>query len=113
MRKEEIQMVLTVLTVLTARLACTLAKHAIAVALALLPLLPGAAYAEMPPSAPSVPVAIQVPAGQVPFLLGHATGTQDYLCQPASTSSTGYAWTFVAPAATLVDDNGAPILTHF
>jgi hypothetical protein len=50
------------------------------------------------------------PAGNVPFLLGHATGTQSYACQP---SSTCYAWTLVAPSATLVNDKGKQIVTHF
>jgi plastocyanin len=94
----------------TARLARTLARNAIAAALALPALLPGAAAAEAVLPPPRVPSAIRAPGGHVPFLLGHATGTQDYVCQPATA---GYAWTFVAPAATLVDDNGAPILTHF
>jgi hypothetical protein len=59
-----------------------------------------------------VPSAIRVPAGNVPFLLGHARGTQNYACQPSSTSPIGYAWTLVAPEAKLVDDAGAPIMTH-
>jgi hypothetical protein len=94
----------------TTGLARALAKKAMATTLVLSALLPACNYADLPPSPPNVPATIQVPAGNVPFLLGHATGTQDYTCQP---SSTGYAWTFVAPAATLVDDNGKPILTHF
>jgi hypothetical protein len=96
----------------TTRRIGALAKYAVAAALALPALLPGAAYAEKPP-APDVPADIRVPAGNVPFLLGHATGTQNYTCQPSSASSTGYAWTFVAPSATLVDDKGKTIVTHF
>jgi hypothetical protein len=91
----------------------TLAKGAIAAALATPALLPGLAYAEPPPP-PDVPAAIQAPTGHVPFLLGRATGTQNYTCRPSSASSTGYAWTFVAPSATLVDDKkGKQIATHF
>jgi hypothetical protein len=99
----------------TARLARTLARNTIAASLALPALLPGLAYADAPPSPPSVPAAaaIQVSAGTVPFLLGHAIGTQNYICQVASTSSTGYAWTLVAPSATLVDDKGKQIIAHF
>src|SRR6266542_3619339 len=102
----------------TASLARTLAKNAIAAALALPALLPGLAYADNPAPPPIVLAAIQVPAGNVPFLLGHATGTQNYICQASQASSTGYAstayaWTFVAPSATLVDDNGKQIATHF
>ena len=58
---------------------------------------------------PPVPTTIQVPAGNKLFLVGHAIGTQNYTCQP---SATGYAWT-LAPAATLVDDKGKQIITHF
>jgi Protein of unknown function (DUF3455) len=93
----------------TARLARTLAKSALVAALAVPTLLPGLAHADNPPP-PSAPAAIQVPAGHVPFLLGHATGTQNYTCQR---SSTGFAWTFVAPSATLLDDKGKPIMTHY
>ena len=82
----------------------------LAASLALPALLPGLAYADTPPP-PSVPAAIQVPDGNVPFLLGHATGTQNYTCQPSSTA--GYAWTFTGPSATLVDDDGKQIITHF
>ena len=81
----------------------------IAMALALAAMLPGLAAAQPPPAPPSVPTDIQVPAGHVPFLLGHATGTQNYTCQ---LSANGYAWA-LAPAATLVDDKGKQIMTHF
>jgi len=62
------------------------------------------------PSPPDVPPAIQVPDGNKPFLVGHATGVQIYACQASGTS---FAWTFVAPRATLVGDNGQQIATHF
>ena len=78
-------------------------------ALALLALMPGLANATEP-SPPEVPTAIQVPAENVPFLVGHATGTQNYTCQQ---TSNGYAWTLVAPSATLVDDAGEQVMTHF
>ena len=86
-------------------------KHArtLTVALALLALMPGLAHAAKP-SPPSVPSTIQVPAGNVPFLLGHATGTQNYTCQQ---TPTGITWTLVAPSATLVDDEGKQLMTHF
>ena len=89
----------------------TIGKHArtLTAALALLALVPGLAHAASP-APPSVPAAIRVPAGHVPFLLGHATGTQNYTCQQ---TSTGFAWTLVAPAAKLVDEQGKEIVTHF
>jgi hypothetical protein len=94
----------------TARLARTLARNAIAAALALAALMPGPAHAENP-TPPSVPAAIRVPSGHVPYLLGRATGTQNYTCQRSSTG--GFAWTFVAPAATLTDGSGRVIMTHY
>jgi Protein of unknown function (DUF3455) len=51
-----------------------------------------------------------VPAGNKPFLLGHATGTQNYICLPEGTS---FAWVFVGPQATLFNDNETQITTHF
>jgi len=47
---------------------------------------------------PPVPTAIQVPAGNIPFLKGHAVGTQNYVCLP---SGSGISWTFFGPQATL------------
>src|SRR6185503_11185315 len=41
---------------------------------------PSAARAAEPLAAPPVPDAIEVPAGFVPFLVGHAVGTQGYVC---------------------------------
>lgn len=93
----------------------TLARYAVAAALAvpalfLAALLPRPAHAEWLPRPLDVPAPIQVPAGNDPFLLGHASGTQRYMCQP---TSAGYAWTLVEPEATLFDDEGTPITTHF
>jgi hypothetical protein len=93
-------------------LARALAGSAVAAALSLSALLPGLAHAQAA-SPPGVPAAIQVPPGNVLFLLGHATGTQNYACQPSSSAPAGYEWTLVAPAATLIDDDGTAIITHF
>ena len=93
----------------TSQLAYTLARRVIVVALALPALLPGLAFAaQLTP--PSVPEKIQVPAGNVPFLVGHATGTQNYTCQ---LTSSGYSWSLVGPSATLVDDQGKHIMSHY
>jgi hypothetical protein len=59
---------------------------------------------------PAVPANIQVPAGSKAFLVGHAIGTQDYICLP---SGTGFAWTFFAPQATLFTDDDRQVITHF
>jgi hypothetical protein len=59
---------------------------------------------------PAVPANIQVPAGSEAFLVGHAVGTQDYICLP---SGTGFAWTFFAPQATLFTEDDRQVITHF
>ena len=61
---------------------------------------------------PNVPTDIAVPAGHKLVLVGHAVGTQNYICAPAATS-TGLAWFFIGPQATLVDASGQQITTHF
>src|SRR5690349_24582419 len=61
---------------------------------------------------PPVPANIQVPAGNEPFLVGHARGTQNYVCTP-SKSIGQVAWTLFTPEATLFDDLGEQLITHF
>src|SRR6476646_7602908 len=56
---------------------------------------------------PTVDPAIAVPAGNKVFLVGHATGVQIYTCNNG-------AWgTASTPRATLVDDKGKVVATHF
>jgi hypothetical protein len=59
---------------------------------------------------PPVPEKIQVPAGAEAFLVGHARGTQNYVCLP---TTSGFAYTLFTPEATLFRDNGKQIITHF
>jgi hypothetical protein len=40
-------------------------------------------------------------------------GAQVYACRASATASSGYEWTFTAPAAVLLDDAGAIAGTHF
>src|SRR5947209_9116806 len=49
---------------------------------------------------PPTPAAITPPAGNTAFLVGHAVGTQGYICLP---SGSGASWTVVSsrPQATL------------
>jgi Protein of unknown function (DUF3455) len=61
---------------------------------------------------PLVPETIEPPAGLKLVLVGHAVGTQNYICAPASTP-TGVDWLFVGPQATLFDDYGRQITTHY
>jgi hypothetical protein len=59
---------------------------------------------------PPVPATIQVPAGNRLFLVGHAVGTQNYVCVP---SGTGVRFVLFTPEATLFDDQGEQLTTHF
>jgi uncharacterized protein DUF3455 len=80
---------------------------AVAVALGVARTLPAHADDITPPA---VPDNLQVPMGNTAFLVGHAAGTQGYICQP---TATGFAWTFVKPQATLFDDHDEQLITHF
>src|SRR5262245_46713030 len=51
--------------------------------------------------------------GHEPFLLGHGFGTQNYVCAPSATSATGVAFTLFTPQATLFNDEGKQLITHF
>jgi hypothetical protein len=59
---------------------------------------------------PVVPSNLEVPAGSTAFLIGHARGTQNYVCLP---KDAGFSWTLFGPQATLFDDNGNQQITHF
>src|SRR5688572_16696472 len=70
---------------------------------------PGPAYADdLTP--PPVPDNIKVPAGNKLFLVGHAVGTQNYICVP---SSTGIKYVLFTPEATLFDEAGEQLSTHY
>jgi hypothetical protein len=58
---------------------------------------------------PEVPSQLNVP-GNTAFLVGHATGTQNYVCVPAGA---GFAYVLFTPEATLVDEHGKQIITHY
>lgn len=63
---------------------------------------------------PAVPESLEVPAGHRVYLVGHAGGTQNYVCLP---TPSGPAWKFVAPQATLFQrfwgDLYQQVTTHF
>jgi len=66
-------------------------------------------------AAPTTPAAITAPLGTSVFLVGHATGTQGYVCLP---QTSGASWTANAArpeAALFTDFFGQPvqIITHF
>ncbi|MCE7988375.1 MAG: DUF3455 domain-containing protein [Caldilinea sp. CFX5] len=58
---------------------------------------------------PSVPANIQVPAGNKLFLVGHAIGTQNYICLPADG---GVKFTLFTPQATLFKGD-KQLTTHY
>ena len=74
--------------------------------------LRGAALAADRINPPPVPADLEVPAGFKPFLVGHAIGTQNYICAPAATA-TGVDWLFIGPQATVFNAGSQQILTHF
>jgi hypothetical protein len=86
-------------------LTITVATAALAVTAA----APQTAAADILP--PVVPAKLQAPAGSQPYLVGHAYGTQNYICLPAGKS--GAVWTFFGPQATLFNDAGEQLTTHF
>jgi hypothetical protein len=80
-----------------------------ALAIAFAVALPQAAHADRV-TPPLVPDRLQVLAPNRAFLVGHAVGTQNYVCVPSGAT---FAWTLFTPQATLFDDNGKQIITHF
>jgi hypothetical protein len=63
----------------------------------------------IPPSVPAQ-LSAAVAQGNTAFLVGHATGTQNYVCLPAGA---GFAYVLFTPEATLFDDHGKQIITHY
>ena len=59
---------------------------------------------------PPVPPDLKVDDGNHAFLVGHAIGTQNYVCAP---SATGVAYVLFTPEATLYNDDGDQLITHF
>jgi hypothetical protein len=86
-------------------------NYVTAVGFALTIALPQAARAQAI-TPPQVPANIQVPAGNEIFLIGRGVGTQNYVCSP-TTSVGQVAWTLFTPQATLFDDAGNQLITHF
>ena len=58
---------------------------------------------------PPMPANIQTPAGNKVFLVGHAVGTQNYVCLP---SGTGVKFTLFTPQATLFKER-KQVTTHY
>jgi len=81
---------------------------ATALALALTLSLAQSAHAERV-TPPPVPAEIAVDAGSRAFLVGHAVGTQNYVCLP---SGSAFAWSLFTPQATLFSRNDKQLTTH-
>jgi|SRR5579862_4290235 len=80
-----------------------------ALAVACIVALPQATHAERV-MAPHVPDNLEVTGPNKVFLVGHAVGTQNYVCLP---SGSAFAWNLFTPEATLFNDEGKQIITHF
>src|SRR5688572_16015289 len=80
----------------------------IALATACLAALPAAANAQ---ARPSVPLGLDVPAGHKVFFVGHAVGTQNYVC--VGMPSGAAVWIPFGPQATLFDDDDVQATTHY
>jgi len=59
---------------------------------------------------PSVPTAIQVPAGNKAYFVGHAVGTQNYVCVPSGGT---IKFVLLTPVATLFDGGREQLATHY
>jgi hypothetical protein len=63
-------------------------------------------------AAPAVPTQLHLdPTLFVPFFEGHGVGTQNYVCKP--TGPTTVAFALFTPQATLFNENGKALTTHF
>jgi hypothetical protein len=65
---------------------------------------------------PATPPIITPPAGNSAFLVGHAFGTQGYVCLPTSTSAASWAVNGARPEATLFASSlgkNVEVVTHF
>src|SRR5438067_145829 len=69
-----------------------------------------AAQASFAITVPRVPDDITVPAGNKVFLVGHAVGTQNYICLR---SGKDFKFTLFTPQATLFSDDGWQLITHY
>jgi hypothetical protein len=91
----------------------TMLTVALALACAFGAVTNAAAQSVTPPTTPS---SIAAPEGNSAFLVGHAYGTQGYVCLPTATGGTSWTINPARPEATLFSDVfGQPvqIITHF
>jgi hypothetical protein len=79
--------------------------------------LPQLAHAQDTISPPIVPDGLGVEEGNEVFLLGRGVGTQNYVCAHCDPTKAncplGVAFTLFTPQATLFNDQGEQLITHF
>jgi hypothetical protein len=63
--------------------------------------------------APEVPAALQVPDGNKVSFHAYAVGVQIYVATPSPADATQFVWTFKAPEAVLLDNEGEVIGIHY
>ena len=88
----------------------SLAASAVVAALLVTAAVAQPAWAHKPITPPKVPDNIVVLPPNRPFLVGHALGTQNYVCLP---SGSEFKFKLFTPQATLFDGAGRQITTHF
>lgn len=86
-------------------------RSRLALAAAVLALTPLANAAALTP--PAVPGDLVVDSTHKPYLVGHAIGTQNYVCAHSTTQPGAVVWTLFGPQATLFGDRGRQLMTHF
>src|SRR5437899_270188 len=60
-----------------------------------------------------IPDNLKVPDGEVLLFTAVGEGVQIYNCTPSATDASQFAWTFKEPKATLFDDDGSVVATHY
>ncbi|MEH2135604.1 DUF3455 domain-containing protein [Nostoc sp.] len=61
----------------------------------------------------AIPDSIKVPNGEQLLLKASAKGSQIYICKPKSESPEQYEWTFKAPDAVLMNEQGQDLGKHY
>jgi uncharacterized protein DUF3455 len=74
---------------------------------------PRASPATPASTAPQVPAALALPAGEARAFELRARGTQNYECRESKETPGQWEWAFVAPEAELLDPEGHPVGKHY
>lgn len=57
--------------------------------------------------------AVSPPPGNYPFLVGHATGVQVYVCKTKGDDPSKFEWSLKGPEADLTNEKGQKIVKHY